>query len=390
MKRRLIILLVMLITIFIPPSVYADELSLQTITRWRDQIIVEVSSGSVLNNPSETFDPSGNGVYLFDYGTVQVSASSLELTGETVAQIQINSDQIADPYNIRVGMGMDEVLASFPNENEQLTGDDAFAVLYASMTDTAYTWAWVMRSGETVYGVQYALSEKLQDDHYGDAGILYVMDEGKVSSIRVYGLNAQITKSEAQMNMQTAIDISTRANYTPPQIIARANQDTLLTFVDLTIDGKLLLQLGKDQVIQALGEPISSSSMLDEAGISHTLIWYDGLNIQLSEDDSTVQSVNITSSSIAGPRNIGVGMTLEEVLDHIHVGEDVREGKSSTLYMEGEAIDDPPYGAIEFYGSGRCTVRLSTVTDTPGETASVLIDIEDGIVQELHLYYYSK
>lgn len=358
------------------------------------ELLNTLSGYTLRNEPAETYDPSGDGAYLYDYGALQLTMTGTEVLLANVRQIEITDASAAGPCGVRVGDSMETLLAALDNRNPRLTGDESFATLYvdevySTLDIPEYDWAWVLRSGETAYGVQAACSLPQADGTYIDAGALFILTDGRVSAIRLYGFGEVITAQEAAMNFDTAREIQMRDSFTPEDtLLSGVNARGIVTQEQLTADGKALLQISESALIAAVGEAAGEHAEEDDSGALVRVLTFDGMEATIF--DGAVQEIVITDGKIEGPCGMRVGMNAKEALALVRVDESVRAGKNAVLYLEGEAGDDPPYAYMDFFDDERAAIRIGVRLE--GETARfamIYADILGGVIEEIRMYTYT-
>lgn len=360
------------------------------------QELIDALSGYALRNePAETYDPSGDGAYLYDYGALQLTMTGTEVLLANVRQIEITDASVAGPCGVRVGDSMETLFAALNSRNPRLTGDESFATLYvdevySTLDIPEYDWAWVLRSGETAYGVQAACSLPQADGTYIDAGALFILTEGRVSAIRLYGFGEVITAQEAAMNFDTAREIQMRNSFTPEDtLLSGVNVRPVVVQENLTVDGKALLNLPESVLVAAIGEAQSVRDAEDETGAVRRVLLFEGMEATLDASGVTEEIV-ITGEEIIGPCGLRVGMDVREALALLRVDESVHAGKNAVLYLEGEAGDDPPYAYMDFFADGRAAIRIGVRLE--GETtrfAMIYADFAGGVLEEIRMYTYT-
>ena len=371
-----------------------EVLSYQQLAQHAQTLLDSLSRYTLQNAPAETYDPSGDGAYLYDYGAMQLTMTGTQVTLANVRELEIIDDTITGPGGVRVGDTMAALLSAFACNDPALPGDESFATLYACEVyaqDDApeYDWAWVLRSGNTAYGVQYACSAPQQDGTYLDAGALFILTDGRVSAIRLYGFGEVITAQEAAMNFDTAREIQRHDTFTPEDtLLSEKNALTALTQEELTVNGQALLGLDEQALTALLGTAEAMGDQEDEAGAMRRTLSFAGLEITL-DDGGTAQQIVLTDGTASGPRGLKVGMELRAALSLLRVDTPVYRGESTALYLEGEAGDDPPYAYVDFFEGGRAAIRIGVrLAEKANQPAMVYIDIADGCIEEIRIYTY--
>lgn len=404
MKKILTLAAAMLLLLF-PFASRAEEMHTQMQTQADNRTLtyeaLEINAQELLdavggytlqNDPAGTYDPSGEGAYLYDYGALQLTLTGTELLPANVRQIEILDASAAGPGGVRVGDDLSTLLAAFDNHNPHLTGDESFAVLYAdeiyAQDLPAYEWAWVLRKEQTVYGVQYACSLPQADGTYIDAGALFILTDGAVSAIRLYGFGEVITAQAAAMNFDTAREMMMRDSFTPENTrLSDAHAGKQAAQSDLTVNGKALLQISQSALIAAVGEAQQVRTEEDEAGNTRQVLTFEGMEAVVHAD--AVEEIAITDAAKIGPCGLRVGMDVRTALAALRVDAPVEKGKNATLYLEGEAGDDPPYAYMDFFEGERAAIRIGVRLE--GETARfamIYADVHADEIEEIRMVIY--
>lgn len=372
-----------------------EALTYEQLAQCARTLLDAISGYALQNEPAETYDPAGDGAYLYDYGAVQLTMTSTQVSLENVRQIEIVEDTLPGPGGVRVGDTMAALLATFQCNNPELTGDTGFAALYANevyaQSDAPeYDWAWVLRSEDIVYGVQYACSLPQEDGAYRDAGALFVLNDGRVSSIRLYGFGDVITAQEAQMNFDTAREIQGRDTFTPQDtLLARENALAVLTQEELQVNGNTLLGLDEAALCALLGAPEAAGEEEDETGAMQRTLSFAGVEATL-DANGMVQQLVLADDTAVGPRGLRVGMEARDALALLRVDAPVHQGENATLYLEGEAGDEPPYAYMDFFADGRAAIRVGVcLAGEVDRFAMLYVDVADGRIEEIRMYTYT-
>lgn len=397
MKKILVLTLALMLALSCAGALAeaGEALTYAQLAQCAQTLLDSLSSYTLQNEPAETYDPSGDGAYLYDYGAIQLTMTGTQVTLENVRQIEIVDDTVPGPGGVRVGDAMNTLLTAFQCNNPALTGDTGFATLYVNevydvLEAPEYDWAWVLRSGETAYGVQYACSLPQENGAYRDAGALFILTDGRVSAIRLYGFGDVITAQEAQMNFDTAREIQMRNDFTPENtLLAEANTHSALTQDELQVNGNALLELDEAALCAILGAPEAAGEMEDETGALQRTLSFAGMEVTLNAD-GTAQQIVLTADTAAGPRGLRVGMDVREALSLLRADAPVYKGENATLYLEGEAGDDPPYAYMDFFADGRAAIRVGV--RLAGETnrfAMLYVDLAENQIEEIRIYTYT-
>lgn len=394
MKKFRGILLCMTVLLLVPQIVAAQaHVTHAQVQEYIASALASLSGQTPRNDPQETYDPSGEGAYLYDYGQIVLQLTTQEVGTDRVQQLTITERGVAGPGGIQVGDTEEAVLAAFANDNPALSGNESFATLYAAQKEgeggTNYEWAWVLRSQNTVYGIEYMAGQPDGAGKYIDSGVLFVMDAGCVSSIRVYGAAQQITAEEARMNYETALEMQGQSSYAPMQAIALANTQEALREAELTIKGASPLGMDERRAMEAYGEALSVAQEEDESAQTHRVWQYDGFSLLFDASDIVVEEVVIQGGQVVGPRGFYVGMPLSEALSQLRLDGAVYEQESATLYTAGEAVELPPYAVYDVFDPAHAALRIGVpMEEAAGSAVLMYCDIVQGKISEIRLSTY--
>lgn len=308
-------LLILLLPLFAPAE--PGPLSAAELLAWREDIWDLMTRMEPQNDPAATFDPEGEERFLFAYsfGTAEVlSPEVTEGAAEGLAEAEVVTKTVACPRGIAVGDSLERVLAAYPNENAALAGDRAYAALYTRGEAAGESgWGWVLRNGQAVECVQYAVACPAEgmEGYYLDLNLWYIMGGGRVTAIRATGFSDLITGEEAAANLEAARDIAGRADFVPDISTAQADGHPLSP-EDMSFAGFALAEATRDDVIQALGEPLSEA--LDGTGYVSTLE-YPGALVEFFEQEGRwrLRAILVTGDTLLGPRGIQIGDSTEQV-----------------------------------------------------------------------------
>ena len=93
---------------------------------------------------------------------------------------------------------------------------------------------------------------------------------------------------------------------------------------------------------------------------------YDGAVVQLNLDTYTgvevVRGVSVSSAAFSGPRRLTVGMSVQEAAALFRCDQEV-SSLGGVLYLEGEALGEPPCGELVCEASGEGVLRYTCVMD---------------------------
>lgn len=213
--HRYLCLLVLLVLLPLPVTAADGPVTYAEVMDWVHSVLVMMPS------PGETRQPpvlTQDG-YALDGKDVVLYLDQPEYTGESgILALQLKTDRIPGPRGVQVGTSVTDVLAAFPCLNLSLAGDPWHALVYMHdrLPETA-GWGWLSRDHAQVDSVQYAVHERITEGGYSDTGFLFLMEDGHVSGIRVYGLQTLLTLEDVESTCTTVLSMSTDQSYSVPE-----------------------------------------------------------------------------------------------------------------------------------------------------------------------------
>ena len=363
----------------------AEPLTMQELETWRADIVQWLLDMPVLNDPPETLDPLNGDAYLIEYkgATVEARVPALTGAGGEVRTVTLDAMELPGPRGIGPGTSLADLLAAYPNENPTLIGDEDFAALYVYDAGeypglAEGVWAWVMRDGYRTLGLQYGVfSPHPQADAYVDAGVSYVIADGYVSVVRVYGLLSAIMEEEKQANMETLRDIAARTDFVPSAEEALGMRAEVFGREDLVFSDMDFLTMGVPEVRAAFGLPSTEEQVMGEATEAPAyLMGYPGLLFEFTLDQrgqpAVLKSVLIEDDGIPGPRGVRVGDELSQVLSLFRLEEQPWQNQQVILYAQAETLEVPPFGLLDYYAEQDGTLRYA-LPIAPGESDEAIM-----------------
>lgn len=343
---------------------------------WLEGFAEALAQMTPVNDPQQTADPARAGEYLcaYDFGTVlAIGGASGAPAAEAIRQIDVRTSQVTDPRGVRVGMGLADAM-----DGVQAEGSGAQLVVLSTQ-ESGYGWSWAYVGDGGVYGVEY-ITYGGEDAAMREYTLTYVIEDGVIAAIRIK--RAQATLAQAQEGLLTAEEIASKQT---EGALARQNQAAMLAQADLTVQGGDALGAQVGDLVMHMGEPLDVQSLPQGSG---RILVYDGAAVQLGLEEYTgveiVRSVSVSSAAFTGPRGLQVGMRVQEATAIFRCDADVA-AVGGTLYVEGEAAGEAPYGGI-VVRAGETRLTYACVTDA-GETAVLEAGVQDGRIAYWRLYF---
>ena len=391
--KKLTVYLMLCMCLFLPAMTQAEETTVleeNELSRWVDQVLRDTAPLTPVNAPvgEEALTEDGY-AFLYDFATLYYNKP--ELDAQSILNAVVLTDEsYAAVRGIRLGSTEEELVSAFGQQNPYLLGDGTFASLYSQddLARAAY-WSWAqMDENAHLTGVQCAMHVQAAEDRYTDAGVMFALENGAVSEIRIYGLHSYITAAEVQANLETVYSVENAIGqwamaeeeaegYTAVSSAAAFAEN------DLAFSGMDFRTLTIDQLNQALGEEARTEQLDTE---NERMITAEWSGAYLSGPESgKVDVLSVTDSRIAGPRGVRTGETLAEVLSSFASdGEGRVYADQAILYGDGQ---NAPFGVLETDG-GYAAVSYTAQMQREGEWINVtlLMQFADELLEEWMIY----
>lgn len=362
MKKILCVLLAVLLC---PVFALAEDsaggmLTSQELLDWAKAYIDQAWKTEPTNIPAESQTIDGY-EYVYDFATIY--ADTPVLSEDTViSTILITSDMEDGPRGIGIADGLEDVLAAYYSENPTLLGNRENAVLYAvDMLPASAAWGQVLRDGQRVQTVQYAVHDQLATggEGYTDMGVIYTMAENRVSAVRVYGLSSRLTQEDVSGMMFTVMTDALEDSYAMVPYSRNGAELAIFAENDLTFSGIELLTLTPDKAIEALGEPMSDQWVDNgDSGYIRKQVFQQCELTWLFNEERTQGSLYmlyISADGLEGPRAVRIGDTFSSVYSRFRNGEGVyEEDGTEQLYGENGVGS---YGKAAYGADASATLR---------------------------------
>jgi len=341
---------------------------------WLDQFALGLSQLAYMGDPRETEDPARAGQILLEYefGTV-LSRRADGISAEDLLEIDVRTPQVTDCRGVRVGM---EAAAALSGVNAGLSSTPLYVL---GTQESGFGWSWAYVSGGEVYGVEY-ITYGGEDAQMTEYTLTYVIDKGVISAIRMK--MAPATLAQAQEGFATAEEIASRQS---GEVLAMASDAPVFAAQDLTVMGGRALNADVAGFVARMGEPDDIQTLPEGRG---RMLIYDGAVVRLSLDEYTgvevVRGVSVSSSAVYGPRGLAVGMAVQEAAALFRCDREV-SSLGGVLYLEGEALGEPPCGELSAAAGGEVVLRY-VCFDENGRTAVLEAGVKDGFVTYWHLF----
>ncbi len=362
MKKMLCVLLALLLCpmISLAEDSAGGMLTSQELLDWAQDCIDRAWEMEPVNIPAESQTIDGY-EYVYEFATLY--ADTPVLSEDTVINtILITSDMETGPRGVGIAAGLDDVLAAYYSENPALLGTRENAVLYAvDALPASAAWGQVLRDGQRVQTVQYAVHDQLATggEGYTDMGVIYTMAENRVSAVRVYGLSSRLSQADVSGMMFTVLTDALEDSYAMVPYSHNGEELTVFAEEDLSFSGIELLALTPDKAIEALGEPMSDQWVDNgDSGYIRKQVFQQCEVTWLFNEERTQGSLYmlyISADGLEGPRAVRIGDTFSSVYSRFRNGEGVyQEDGTEQLYGENGVGS---YGKAAYGADASATLR---------------------------------
>ena len=390
MKKMLCALLALMLC---PVLALAEEsaagmLTSQELVDWAKVCIERAYASEPLNVPAENQTEDGY-EYIFDFATLY--ADTPMLSEDTIINaIVLTTEIIAGPRAIGVSSSLNDVLGAYYTENTDLQGSREKAVLYAvDALPGSAAWGQVLRDGQRVQTVQYAVHEQLASggEGYTDMGVIYTMAENRVSAIRVYGLNSRLSREEVSGMMFTIMMDALENTYAMVPSSYDGAELTAFAESDLTFSGMDFLSLIPEAAIELMGEPMSDLWIENgEHGYIRKQVFASCEITWLFNKERTQGSIYmlyISADGLEGPRAVRIGDTFSSVYNRFRNGEgEYQENGTEQLYgVNGEGS----FGKASYGNDASATLRYG-FTAKDGRAVTLQMGFTVMELSEIMLY----
>ncbi len=340
MKKMLCLLVCVLL---LPVAALAEDsvapvLTYRELVDWAEGFIARARTAQPLNDPSQHLTPDGY-EYIYDFATLY--GDTPQMSADTViTAVVITSSEENGPRNVNVGNAMSVVVDAYYNENPSLLGTKEAAVLYAvDQLPESAQWAQVLREGQRVKRIQYAVHEQYATggEGYTDAGVIYTMNENRVIAIRVYGLDSRIGLDVVNNVMYTAMVTALEKSYAQVPFSYNGEELEVFSAKDLVFSGINFLNITPDEAIALLGEPLKDEWVDNgDDGYIRVQTFASCELIYIFNEERTqghVYMLAINADGLEGPRAVRIGDSYASVYNRFRNGEgEFQEDGTEVLY----------------------------------------------------------
>lgn len=372
----------------------AGVLTENELNQWIMAILRESASEQPLNAPigEDALTPDG---YAFLYSFATLYYDRAELSSGSVLKGFVPMEGKANLRGIGVGSPVQMLVDTFGWQNTTLMGDGTFAAFYAlnNLPSAAY-WAWAQLENGEIRSVQCAVHALIRDGIYTDAGIEYRVDDGVVSSVKVYGLDKTTTLAQVNGNLDTLASVQAAASGDDALVAAQGNYEvsTAAAFgqEDLRFAGIDFLTLDEAGAAQTFGQPVGRNEVQDDTGDRIATMQYEGATLTYTQAKDTqtsrLEMLSLTRTETQGPRGVQIGDTLTKVLTLFRSdGTGATRDGVALLYGDGIAA---PYGTLEKTGAAAVLRYTCEAKTSDGQKRMVTMDLSftNDLLKEITVY----
>lgn len=390
LKRTLCLLFVLaLLPVFptLAEESNADILTLEELRQWVNDYKIRAMATQPLNDPTAEESLTEDG-YQFIYGFATLYMDTPEMTADSeVRALVITSDEEEGLRGVQVNAPATEVLAAYYTENVDLVGNSEQALLYAVdlMPEGAYVGT-VHRNGQRIEVLDYSVYEQpaTGGDGYTDAGVLYTMANGNVSTIRAYGLNVLIQTEEVVAEVENARKLSGEATYSQVLISLDGSELEVFNSEDMIFSGINFPTLTPEEAVTAFGEPLEDVWLDDDGGFMRTMQFASceaTFQYDSAKQNGRVKNLTIDTDLMEGPRSVRVGDIVASVRNRFRSGEGEDNGSSEVLYGSEESGE---FGTADYGMDASAVLRYGALSED-GVPVLLYLNFEELYLREIIL-----
>ena len=391
MLRRMLCMLFVFALLPILPAMAeesnAEILTLDELRQWVNDYKIRALATQPLNDPTAEESATEDG-YQFVYEFATLYMDRPEMTADSMVQtLVITSDEEVDLRGIRVDDLAETVLAAYYTENADLVGNSEQALLYAVdlMPMGAYVGD-VHRDGQRIQVLDYSVYEQppTGGDGYTDAGILYTMEGGNVSTIRAYGLTTLVQAEDVAVALESARKLGEEATYSQVMTSQTGMELDVFNSEDMIFSGIDFPTLTAEDAIEAFGEAREDVWLEDIDGYMRVMQFESCEVIFLydsAQQNGRVKSLAINADGMEGPRSVRVGDSVASVRSRFRNGEGEDSGVSEVLYGSEES---GTFGTAEYGADASALLRYGALSED-GEPVLLYLSFEQLNLREIIL-----
>ncbi|MDD3335009.1 MAG: hypothetical protein PHI98_05760 [Eubacteriales bacterium] len=372
----------------------AGALSESELNTWVTQILRESAEETPLNAPvgEEALTEDGY-AFLYSFATLYYDKPVLD-EASVLKAVVVTDEGFPTVRGIRLGDDASVLMDCYGWQNSMLIGNGAFAALYEMdrLPEAAY-WSWAGYENEKLLSLQCAIHVRLENDRYTDAGINYAVENGKISAIRVYGLDATISVDEVKKNLVAVESVAAAISGDEPEkeIASQGyliqNDAAPFGANDLLFGGVNYLNMTEQTAQTLFGKALSEEKVQDDTGAWLLTTKREGLSLSytLSDESAVLETFSVTGQ-LKGPRGVQTGMKADEVIQLFRTdGTGAVADGVGILYGDGA---NAPTGVMESDSDGITALRYTAMIQTTSGDRMITLHLSftSGLLNEWMLY----
>lgn len=362
-------------------------LSETELNEWLVRAMSDSLGQTPLNAPVDKASLTEDGyAFLYSFATLYYDKPELD-TQSRLQGISVTGEGYAGPRGVALGSDVQDVLDAYGGQNPQLLSDGGLAALYAinDLPRAAY-WGWAQLDAQgAVAAVRLAMHVRSDEDCYTDAGLLYELEDGKVTGIRAYGLCAVVTLEEVVGNLNAVLGVEAASGLaqTEPVVVGYYSEHDANGFLDtdLVFDGLNFLTATDADARALLGEPTAQNTVTDDTGEALMTLEWTGVSMTFAENGARLETVTLTGGALEGPRGLAVGMPRAEALK-LFMADGEGRVLSGSAVLYGDGIN-APYGLLE---GGADAGAARYVCRVDGVDVTLRLAFAQGVLSEIMIY----
>lgn len=270
---------------------------------------------------------------------------------------------VACPRGVMVGHSLADVLAAYPNDNPDLMGTYYDAALFVSGEKPEASVGWVLRDGQRVTEVTYAVFHWTGEDVIR-CGVTYSLDQGEVTDIEVFGMDSAVSEEDALAEIQNVAQMQENTGYFAYPQSQVGTDLSMFQREDLSFAGLDLLDLTPETAIAVLGDAPVDEWTQDSNGEWMRLREWEGATALFvySADKQFLRldTLTLENDQLEGPRGVRVGDYMDSVIRRFRHNEGSRQANGNILlYGDGQAA---PYGVVS-YGETSASITYTQAVE---------------------------
>ena len=368
------------------PDSGAGVLEYDELTEWAQGYLDRAMGRRPLNDPQDPEALSEDG-YAFVYDFATLWLDSPVMTEDSVLRaVLITAEEEAGPRGTHIDMTAQELLDSFYSENPELWGSRDSAGLYAvDLLPEGAAWAWVMRDGQQLTAVQYAVQDQLASggDGYTDTGLVFTIQENMVAAIRAYGLDRSVSEEDVRGALSEVAEVFADQSYRQYPVSVIGTDLPALTADELA--ELPMLQDTPEEAESAFGAPVEDE-WLEDAGAWLRVMDYGSFQLTYSYDmqkkHPALHGVEIVDPGVEGPRGVRIGDSFASVTNRFRHGENEYDPDTLTELLYGEAGGETSGMAV--YGE-ESSAELRYTCPWQNGTAQLILSFDQLTLYDINL-----